>query len=189
MDNNRSWDDMYKKGSVKKMPWYTKDLDIDVKRAIKKLKKGSFLDLGTGPGTHAFALSKLGFSVTGTDISASAINRLKKKSKVIFLKDDIIKTKLKKKFDYIMDRGVFHIFEPKLRKTYVKNIKKLLNKNGILFLKCFTVKEKSDPPYGFTKKQIRNYFKDFRVKSITKSVFHSTLDKDPEALFAVLEKK
>ena len=187
-----SWDDVYRNNPVNRLPWYTKDLDFDLKKELKKYNKVSFLDLGTGPGTQAIALSKMRFDVTGTDISASAINRLKKrKSTVIFLKDDILKTKLKKKFDYILDRGIFHVFEPKLRKTYIKNVKKLLNNNGILFLKCFSIKEKNEEgPHRFSNKQIKNYFnKDFKIKSIKDSVFHSTLDKDPKALFVVMEKR
>ena len=189
-----SWDEVYRNSPVNKLPWYTKDLDFDVKWELKKLeiKKGSFLDLGTGPGTQAIALSKLGFDVTGTDISRGAIDKLKKqKSTVIFLEDDILKTRLKKKFDYILDRGIFHVFKPKFRKTYVKTVKKLLNNNGILFLKCFSIKEKNkEGPYRFSKKQIKNYFnKDFKVKIIKDSVFHSTLDKDPKALFVVMEKR
>jgi len=73
-----SWDDVYKNNPVNKLPWYTKDLDFDLKKELKNFKKGSFLDLGTGPGTQAIALSKMGFKVTGTDISNTAINRLKK---------------------------------------------------------------------------------------------------------------
>jgi len=187
-----SWDDVYRNNPVNKLPWYTKDLDFDLKKELKKYNKGSFLDLGTGPGTQAIALSKLGFDVTGTDISASAINRLKKqKSTVVFLKDDILKTKLKKKFDYILDRGIFHVFEPNSRKTYIKTVKKLLNNKGILFLKCFSIKEKNEEgPHRFSKKQIKDYFnKDFKVKSIKDSVFTSTLDKDPKALFVVMEKR
>jgi len=43
---------------------------------------------------------------------------------------------------------------------------------------------------GSQKKQIKDYFnKDFKVKSIKDSVFHSTLDKDPKALFVVMEKR
>jgi len=138
-----SWDDVYRNNPVNKLPWYTKDLDFDLKKELKKVNKGSFLDLGTGPGTQAIALSKMGFDVTGTDISASAINRLKKqKTTVVFLKDDLFKTKLKKKFDYILDRGIFHVFKPNSRKTYITKLKKLLNNKGILFLKCFSIKEK-----------------------------------------------
>ncbi|MBI1662851.1 MAG: class I SAM-dependent methyltransferase [Nitrosopumilus sp.] len=36
------------------------------------------MDLGTGPGTQALELSKIGFKVTGTDISQSAIEKAKK---------------------------------------------------------------------------------------------------------------
>ena len=187
-----SWDDVYRNNPVNKLPWYIKGLDFDLKNELKKLKKGSFLDLGTGPGTQAIALSKMGFKVTGTDISSTAIDKLKKqKSSVIFLKDDILKTKLKKKFDYILDRGIFHVFKPKSRKSYIKNVKNLLNNKGILFLKCFSIKEKDEEgPYRFSKKQIINYFnKDFSIKTIRDSVFHSTLDKDPKALFVVMEKR
>lgn len=109
---------------------------------------------------------------------------------MIFLKDNILKTKIKKKFDYILDRGVFHVFEPKLRKTYIKNVKKLLNNGGSLFLKCFSIKEKNEEgPHRFSKDQIKKYFnKNFKIKSIRDTVFHSTLEKDPKALFVVLEK-
>ena len=117
-----SWDDVYRNNPVNKLPWYTKELDFDLKKELKKLEilKGSFLDLGTGSGTQAIDLSKVGFDVTGTDISRSAINKLKKqKSNVFFLKDNIFKTKIKKKFDYILDRGIFDVFKPKLRKNYI----------------------------------------------------------------------
>ena len=53
-----SWDDVYRNNPVNKLPWYTKELDFNLKKELKKLeiKKGSFLDLGTGPGTQAIAL-------------------------------------------------------------------------------------------------------------------------------------
>ena len=191
LDIKKSWDDVYKNSKVSKLPWYTKELDFDVKRELRK-KQGSVLDLGTGPGTHAFALSKRGFEVTATDISKTAINNLKKrKTAVIFVNDNILKTKLTEKFDYILDRGTFHTIEPKQRKTYIKNVTKLLKYKGILFLKCWSIKEKKDDgPFKFSKKQIKDYFsKDFRIKSIRDSIFHSTMDSDPKALFVVLEKR
>ena len=52
------WEPYYRDSNVKNMPWYIKNLDKDLKREIKKIKKGKFLDLGTGPGTQAIALSK-----------------------------------------------------------------------------------------------------------------------------------
>ena len=42
-----SWDDVYRNNPTNKLPWYTKELDIDVRKELKKLKirKGNFLDL------------------------------------------------------------------------------------------------------------------------------------------------
>lgn len=37
----------------------------------------NFLDLGTGPGTHAMWLAKRGYKVIGSDLSDAAINRAK----------------------------------------------------------------------------------------------------------------
>jgi len=119
VDISGSWDDVYRNNPVNKLPWYTKELDFDLKKELKKFNKGSFLDLGTGPGTQAIALSKMGFDVTGTDISVSAINRLKKqKTHVVFLTDDLLKTKLKKKFDYILDKVGYSVDIKKLGQDY-----------------------------------------------------------------------
>ena len=75
--------------------------------------KGRFLDLGTGPSTQAVELSKLGFQVTATDISENATIKAKRMSKDIeFIVDDILDSKLKEdSFDYIFDRGCFHVLE------------------------------------------------------------------------------
>src|SRR3989339_71381 len=77
------------------------------------MKSGAVLDLGTGPGTQAIELSKLGFNVTATDVSKSAIKEAKKLTKDInFFVDDILDTKIKNKIDLILDRGCFHTIEP-----------------------------------------------------------------------------
>ena len=51
------------------MPWFYPDLDEDVKKAIEiqSLKDGKFLDLGTGLGTQAMQLTKLGFDAMGSE--------------------------------------------------------------------------------------------------------------------------
>jgi len=107
------WDDYYKENNVETMPWYEKNLDHDIENEIKSnnYNEGNFLDLGTGPGTQALQLSKIGFVVT--DISQSAIEKSKKLSNEInFLVDDILNSKLSdKKFDFILDRGIFHILK------------------------------------------------------------------------------
>ena len=192
------WDDYYKETNVEEMPWYEKNLDQDIENEIKSnnYNTGNFLDLGTGSGTQALQLSKYGFEVTGTDISQSAIDKAKKLSNGInFLVDDILNSKLPdKKFNFIFDRGIFHVFDISQRPQYVKQIKRILNDGGILFLKCMSIEEKNlpdnDMPHKLSKQEITDYFnEDFDVQRINDSVFLGTLESEPKALFAVLKKK
>ncbi len=192
------WDDYYKKTKVEVMPWYEKNLDHDLENEIKtnNYNVGNFLDLGTGPGTQALQLSKYDFNVTGTDISQSAINTAKKLSNdVNFLVDDILDSKLvDKKFDFIFDRGIFHIFDVSQRPQYVKQITRILNDDGILFLKCMSVVEKNladdGMPHKLSKQEIIDSFDvNFDIEKIIDSEFRGTLEFYPKSWFAVLKKK
>ena len=196
-ENFSGWDNYYKETNVEIMPWYAKNLDHDLENEIesKILNTGNFLDLGTGPGTQALQLTKYHFKITATDISSSAIEKAKKLSnKVNFLVDDILNSKLPdKKFDFIFDRGIFHIFDVSQRPQYVKQIKRILNDNGILFLKCMSNDDKNLPddgmPHKLSKQEIMDSFNDdFDIQRIDDSVFHGTLEFYPKALFAVLKK-
>ena len=152
-----------------------------------------FLDLGTGPGTAAVHLSKLGFDVTGNDLSEHAIENARILSdKVHFIVDDILNSQLKKnEFDYIFDRGCFHVISIDDRNRYVMTIKNILKNNGILFLKCFSDKEPHEEgPQRFSRDKIKKIFgNDFEILSIKETVYQGTLDPFPKALFVVMRKK
>lgn len=197
-ENFSDWDTYYKENKVEDMPWYEKNLDHDLENKItsKNLNKGKFLDLGTGPGTQAIQLAKRNFEVTATDISPNAIKNAQKLShKINFLVDDILNSQLSNnEFDFILDRGIFHIFDISQRPQYVKQIKRILDDNGILFLKCMSVDEKNIPdndmPHKLSKQEIVDSFSDgFEIESIEHSVFHGAFDIKLKALFAVLKKK
>lgn len=193
-----SWDDYYKENDVEKMPWYEKDLDLDLKEEIelKNLHSGKFLDLGTGPGTQAMQISNLGFDVTGSDLSNSAIERAKKLyPNTSYIVDDILNSKfLDNAFDYILDRGVFHIFEQEKLPDYLRQIKRILKKKGILFLKCMSVEEKNledgKGPFLYSKEQIKEIFENnFEIESIRDSVYYGTIKPLPKSLFVVMKNK
>lgn len=189
------WDSLYK-NDVKTMPWYNEKLDADLENEIKKRKitKGRFLDLGTGPGTQAIQLAKMSFDVTGTDLSENAIQKARKlEDKINFKVDDILNSKLEKNsFDYILDRGCFHVLPNDKWSQYCKKISEILAENGLFFLKCFSIKEKNLDygPYRFSEQDIRNIFeKDFVIESLFDTVYQGTLPVFPKALFAVMSKK
>ena len=180
---------------MEKLPWYYEALDNDLEEEIRILgvRDGRFLDIGTGPGTQALQLSKIGFSVTGTDISESAIMRARQlSSKVNFMVDNILETQLNEEaFDFIFDRGCFHVLRPEKRADYVKTVHKTLAKDGFLFLKCFSITEPmSEGPYKFSAEDISSLFtRYFIVSKIKETVYQGTLETWPRALFVVMKKK
>jgi len=197
--NNRGfpdWQNLYatEDSNVEKLPWFSKELDLDLRQELanRNMSKGRFLDLGTGPAMQALQLSKLGFDVTGADISESAIARAKKLSKDIrFVVDDILDSKLEdNQFDYIFDRGCLHVLDPVHRPHYVRKVRSLLVSYGFLFLKTFSIKEPSNyGPYKFSPEMIEQLFgQDFEILTIRETVFEGTLPVLPKSLFAVLRK-
>jgi SAM-dependent methyltransferase len=194
-----NWYTCYEKSDVKSLPWYFTQLDPDIFDILARLNLvgGTLLDLGTGTGHQAIELARRGFSVVGTDISKQALalaieNSKKEEVPCDFLEDDIINTKLpKNKFDYVFDRGCFHVLNPDLRKTYVNNLANLIRKKGLLFLKCFSSEEPwTEGPYRFTVEEISNIFSShFELSQSFNTVFHGQRDPLPKAIFCVLKKK
>ena len=175
-----NWDNLYKSQNVEAMPWYNKNLDSDLEEELEKRKitKGRILDLGTGPATQAVQLSKKGFQVIGSDVSESAINRARevcihdKDMEISFIVDDILNSEINdKSFNYIFDRGCFHVLPIEMRLVYIREIKRILDDNGILFLKCFSTKEpRQEGPYKFSEHEIRQLFRnDFVIISVKDS--------------------
>ncbi len=192
------WEKLYQETEAGKMPWYYAGLDPDLEAALLEMKitGGRLLDIGTGPGTQAMALSRMGFEVTATDISGTAIALCRKRAQeeglsVEFLEDDILESRLEPGFDVIFDRGCFHTLVPGKRERYRDIVHGLLSDEGFLFLKCFNVKETMEGgPYRFRPAEIENIFSSrFRVLSIVETVYQGTLSPLPLALFARMKKK
>lgn len=189
-----NWDNRYKNTKVSEMPWYNPDIDSDLEKALKSLNlnSGTFLDLGTGPATQANKLSEKGFRVTGTDISAEAVYLAKQTFENIeFIRDDILDTKLQHKFDYIFDRGCFHVIDIEKRDIYCKNVFHLLNESGLIFLKCFSNKmpENDLEPHRISEADIKNTFNNkFILEDLWHTEFINSNPQQTKALFVILRK-
>lgn len=189
------WEKLYNETEPGTMPWYYPNLDPDFEAALQEMKitGGTVLDIGTGPGTQAMALARLGFDVTATDISASAIRLCrgyarKEGLSIDFQVEDILRSKRKPAFDVILDRGCFHALPPDERHSYREIVKGLLAPSGVFFLKCFNIKETMEGgPYRFSPDEIKKLFSpDFRVLSIEETVYQGTLTPLPKALFVIM---
>jgi cyclopropane fatty-acyl-phospholipid synthase-like methyltransferase len=193
----KTWEELYRNKDVEGMPWYNKDLDADLAKELldRKLSKGRFLDIGTGPGTQAIALAGMGFQATGSDISESAIEKAKSllgAGNVEFVVDDMVNSRLKdSSFDFIIDRGALHTLSPDQWDAYLETVNRILVKGGLLFLKCFSIDEPMEHgPHKFSKEDIKRIFsKDFEIESIKDSIYYGKIEPQPRVLFSVLRKK
>jgi methylase of polypeptide subunit release factors len=118
------------------MPWYNENLDSDLEEEElhhRKITNGKFLDLGTGPATQAIWLAKCGFQVIGSDLYEPAMKRARNvyasEKNFDFIVDDILKSNLKEnEFDYIFDRGCFHVLLPSDRQRYIAKRDKIYSR-------------------------------------------------------------
>ncbi len=173
------WDSDYKNIPLDKIPWHTgapDDILVDlVQRG--EIGRGKVLDLCSGAGTNSIYLASLGFDVSGVDISPAAVEIAKKITrekgvKCDYRSGDVLKFKIKDKYDFIFDRGCFHHISAGKKKKYAERAVRLLTGKGKMLLYCF-----SDKNRGFekalSKKDIKDYFgKDFYIKFI-KEVTHT----------------
>jgi SAM-dependent methyltransferase len=195
------WNNLYNTQNVETMPWYSENLDSDLEEELEggKISKGRILDLGTGPATQAIQLTKRGLEVTGSDVSEAAIRRARKlyvhnnkDKEITFTVDNILNSKLPDKmFDYVFDRGCFHVLPIEKSPVYIKEIKRILDDDGTLFLKCFSIKEpRQEGPYKFSESEIRQLFgNEFVIISVKDTVYQGTLNPLPRALFVVMNKR
>jgi len=98
------------------------------------------LDIGCGSGTDSIWLAKQGFSVTGIDVSAIALEKAQQKAsdagvQCEFLEADFPELKRKitgAPFGFVFDRGCFHSFDTgEEREKFAKNVAGHLKEDGI----------------------------------------------------------
>ncbi|XP_008800933.2 EEF1A lysine methyltransferase 2 isoform X2 [Phoenix dactylifera] len=115
-------------------------------KAFKDLSSCSVLDLGTGNGLLLQKLAKQGFSdLMGTDYSEGAISLARNLAirdgfpQINFLVDDVLETKLDRKFHVVMDKGTLdaiglHPDGPVKRIMYWESVSNLVAPGGILVI-------------------------------------------------------
>lgn len=117
--------------SCQKAVWDTNKVDTNLIRFYPQSAK-RVLELGCGSGTNAAWMAEQSF-VTAVDISEHAIALAKKKSnKVGWRVLDITKDDLPNGYDFVYDRGTFHMFlhdgEPQ---RIVEKVSESLIENGL----------------------------------------------------------
>jgi methyl halide transferase len=133
----KRFENRYKSGDL---PWDIKRPDFNLVNSIKtfEIQPGRALDIGCGTGDNAIWLWKMGFGVTGVDISETAINMARRKAEankvaVEFHVADFLSVDTPEKpYGFVFDRGCFHTFDrKKKRKMFANNVSKVLKPGGL----------------------------------------------------------
>jgi SAM-dependent methyltransferase len=104
--------------------------------------KGEVLDPGTGPGHHAIYYAAAGYSTTGIDGSAGALERARENAQkagvsVNFELADATKLEgLEDRFDTVVDCAFYHTFstEPELQKSYAQALHRATKPGARLYM-------------------------------------------------------
>ena len=195
------WEKQYEE---KKPPWnydkFDKDLSEFFRCRFFVHKKYSVIDLGCGNGSQAhyienqFGNERNIFNVTATDI----VNALEYDIKN-FIIDDALDSKLTKKYDIILDRGLIHnLFHLKKKAyKYFEMIENITHDKSYILLKVLSPYEtrfnpKIDSgPYRFNEKQLIEFFSSFNFKCIQlrDTFFYSNITPHLRGYFSVYKKE
>ena len=196
------WEKQYDK---KKPPWnydlFDDDLSYFFRTRIYDYKKFSVIDLGCGNGAQAHYIQKSGnltgsniFDVTATDI----VNALEYDVNN-FIIDDALDSKLTKKYDIIVDRGLIHnLFHLKdKRHKYFEMIGNIIHDESYIVLKVLSPYEtRFNPathsgPYRFNEKQLMEFFSGFNFTCIQlkDTFFYSNIEPPLRGYFSVYKKE
>ena len=189
------WEERYLSSNT---PW---DINRAAPAFIKKNKeiKGKVAVLGCGKGHDAFYFAKSNCEVCGFDFSEGAIkfcNELKNEKNFnninfhyVDFFDLIKKTEWKNYFDFMIEHTSLCAIDPSRRKEYSNLITYLLKPGGKLIgLFFMRPKELGGPPFGSTKEEIRELFKDNFIE--TEKLYHEACPHTftGEEYFGVFEK-
>jgi 2-polyprenyl-3-methyl-5-hydroxy-6-metoxy-1,4-benzoquinol methylase len=160
-----------------------KEMIILKEKFLNYIKKGGkVLDAGIGPAARfSIAFSKLGYKVTGVDISKTTLKYAKKhidkeKLNIELVQDNLIElNKIKKGYDLIFCFGTFGHIPAYLSLEVLKSFNKKLNDNGYCLIEFWIEKETNfkkvfnDFKYGFLHNIKKMFKKTFPVNCSTYS--------------------
>jgi cyclopropane fatty-acyl-phospholipid synthase-like methyltransferase len=177
----RDFEAAYRDGSA---PWDVGAPQPEIVRLAEEGEiVGDVLDAGCGTGENALYLAGLGRRVVGIDAAPSAVARAREKAAarglaVPFLVADALDlAKLRRRFETVVDCGLFHTFEPEQRRTYAHSLCEVLSPGGTLHLLCFSDEEPPGPgPHRVAEHEIRDAFRSiFALTRIRSGRFESRL--------------
>lgn len=183
MDTN--WNDRYVRGDL---PWDTNQPSSELQRVLSEysIQPCRALDIGCGTGTNVVYLAAKDFDATGIDLAPQAIEMAKARAAAArlpckFAAVDIFNLPdLGGPFDFIFDRGCFHILRQIDEPRAVVVYEQLLSPTGKLLLLAGNANEKPMPEQGpprVTAEQLCHAFANLRLVHL-REIFFDKVNQD-----------
>jgi ubiquinone/menaquinone biosynthesis C-methylase UbiE len=162
----RPWDASYHDGPA---PWdIGQPQPAIVRLAAECGFSGRVLDAGCGTGENTLHIASLGvsagLSVLGVDVAQTALAIARKKAsdreiEVEFaLADAFHLERLGRKFQTVLDCGLFHTFNGDERPVYVASLASVTEHGGTVHVLCFSDGAPDTGPHPISEKQLRAAF-------------------------------
>ena len=156
------WDASYSDGPA---PWDVgRPQPANVRVASGGGFAGAVLDAGCGTGENALHIAALGLSVLGVDVAETALAQARAKARdrgidAEFAAADALQLeRLGRRFDTVMDCGLFHTFDGDERTGYVAGLASVTEQGGTLYVLCFSDVGPDTGPHPVSRDELRAAF-------------------------------
>jgi SAM-dependent methyltransferase len=156
------WDASYHEGPP---PWDIGRPQPAIERlASKGGLAGAVLDAGCGTGENSLHLAALGFPVLGVDVAETALAIARQKSvergiAAEFVAADAFHLEsLQRKFETVLDCGLFHALDAEERTRYVASLASVTEPDGTLYVLCFSDETPDTGPHPIRQEELRAAF-------------------------------
>jgi len=192
----RPWDASYSDGPA---PW---DIGRPQPALARAAAEGGFsgavLDAGCGSGENALLAAALGLSVLGVDVAETALAMARKKAQErgiaaeFATADAFHLERLGRRFETVLDCGLFHTFDGDERPGYVASLASVTERDGTLYVLCFSDDGPDLGPHPVSQEMLRAAFSPgsgWDVVSIKPDRIHTRFHSDGvPAWFAVIKR-
>lgn len=160
--SGRPWDASYTDGPA---PW-----DIDgpqpavMRLASRGVFTGTVLDAGCGTGENTLHIAALGLPVLGFDIAETALAAAREKARRTGIGAEFVTADaldlggLGRRFDTVLDCGLFHTFDPGERPAYLAGLAGVTEPGATLYLLCFSDRGADPGPHPVSREELDTAF-------------------------------
>lgn len=160
--SGRPWDASYWDGPA---PW---DFGGPQPAVVRLADAGGFagtvLDAGCGSGENTLVIASLGLPVLGVDVAETGLKLAREKAAErgiaaeFATADALHLERLERRFDTVLDSGLFHTFNTDERQTYAASLAAATQYDGTLYVLCFSNEGPDAGPHPVSQEDLRMAF-------------------------------